>query len=108
VTAPALPALPALAPVLLPQPDGLPPRWLCLVCRGLDGLHEPGCPLKPAPAPARALPALVLAGVLAVAAALATGPTPITTGHHPAEQSGTERALGRVAAALALRWSFPR
>jgi hypothetical protein len=57
---------------------------------------------------APALPALVLAGVLAVAAALATGPTPQHSSHHPAEQSGTERALGRVAAALALRWSYPR
>jgi hypothetical protein len=57
---------------------------------------------------APALPALVLAGVLAVAAALATGPTPQHSSHHPAEMSGTERALGRVAAALALRWSYPR
>jgi hypothetical protein len=38
-------------PVPLPQPDGLPPRWLCLVCRGLDGLHEPDCPVRPEPAP---------------------------------------------------------
>jgi hypothetical protein len=57
---------------------------------------------------APALPALVLAGVLAVAAALATGPTPATTGHHPPEMGGTERAFGRVAAALATRWSYPR
>jgi hypothetical protein len=53
------------------------------------------------------LPALVLAGVLALAAALATGPTPQHSSHHPAEMTGTERALGRVAAALALRWSYP-
>lgn len=54
------------------------------------------------------LPALALAGVIALAAALASGPTPLHSSHHPAEQSGTERALGRVAAALALRWSYPR
>lgn len=57
---------------------------------------------------APALPALVLAGVIAVAAALATGPTPQHSSHHPAEMSGSERAFGRVAEALALRWSYPR
>jgi hypothetical protein len=56
---------------------------------------------------APALPALALTFVLTVAAALATGPTPQHSSHHPAEMSGTERALGRVAAALALRWNYP-
>lgn len=54
------------------------------------------------------LPALVLTFVLALSAALATGPTPINTGHHPAEMTGTERAFGRVAAALAQRLEYPK
>jgi hypothetical protein len=54
------------------------------------------------------LPALVLTFVLAVAAALATGPSAHHDSHPPQEQSGTERAFGRVATSLALRWSYPK
>jgi hypothetical protein len=57
---------------------------------------------------APALPALALTFVLALAAALATGPSAHHDSRHPAEMTGTERALGRVAAALAMRWSYPR
>lgn len=54
------------------------------------------------------IPALAFVLVLAVAAALATGPSARRDSHHPAEMSGAERAFGRVAAALALRLEYPR
>jgi hypothetical protein len=57
---------------------------------------------------APALPALVLTFVLTVAAALATGPSAHHDSHHPAEMTGSERALGRVAAALAQRMEYPK
>lgn len=56
---------------------------------------------------APALPALALTLLLGVAASLAE-PGPLHSSHHPQEQSGTMGAIGRVAASLALRWSYPR
>jgi hypothetical protein len=55
-----------------------------------------------------ALPALALTFVLAAAAALATGPTPQHSSHHPRELAGAERAFATAAAALAQRTGYPR
>jgi hypothetical protein len=56
---------------------------------------------------APALPALALTFVLAVGAALATGPSAHHDSHHPPEMSGTERAFATVAEALVRRWKYP-